>query len=36
MLGREVTYINNEHGSPYLELEDGSRVEYDALLCCTG
>ena len=36
MLGRTVELVNNEHGAPYLELDDGTRVEYDALLCCTG
>jgi hypothetical protein len=27
MLGREVVNINNKHGSPSIELEDGLKIE---------
>jgi hypothetical protein len=27
MLGREVVKVDNKHGSPCIELEDGLRVE---------
>ncbi len=36
MLGRSLHAIYNEHGKPYVILEDGIRIEFDALLCCTG
>lgn len=35
-LGREVHAIYNEHGKPYVMLEDGLRIEYDALVCAPG
>ena len=36
MLGRTLHSIHNAHGKPYIMLEDGIRIEYDALMVATG
>ncbi|EGR29865.1 hypothetical protein IMG5_147080 [Ichthyophthirius multifiliis] len=36
MLGREVVYVDKTHGSPYVLLEDGLKIEYDGLIVATG
>jgi len=36
LLGREVKGVNNKHGIPHVILEDGLRIEYDALLVASG
>ena len=36
MLGRTLHSIYNKHGKPHIELDDNTRIEYDALLCATG
>lgn len=35
-LGRSLHSFYNEHGKPYLLLDDGLRLEYDTVLCATG
>ena len=35
-LGRSLHALYNEHGKPYLMLDDGLRLEYDTVLCATG
>ena len=35
-LGRTVVEVVGEHGAPYLLLEDGMRMEYDAMLVAVG
>jgi len=36
LLGREVKVVKNVHGSPHIELEDGLKIEYDALMVASG
>lgn len=36
MLGRNVVSIENTHGNPSITLEDGLKLEYDAILVATG
>ncbi|KRX10397.1 Rieske [2Fe-2S] iron-sulfur domain [Pseudocohnilembus persalinus] len=36
MMGRECVYVDKTHGSPHIKLEDGLRLEYDALVIATG
>lgn len=36
MMGRECAIVDKTHGSPHIKLEDGLRIEYDALVLATG
>lgn len=36
IFGREVVSIEKKHIFPYIELEDGTKIEYDGLLLATG
>lgn len=36
MFGRECVYVDKTHGSPHIKLEDGLRLEYDALVLACG
>ena len=35
-LGHHITSINNQHGQPYVLMDDSIKVEYDAVLLATG
>lgn len=35
-MGRECAFVDKTHGSPHIKLEDGLRLEYDALVIATG